>query len=566
MSTSRVDWRTVGLEEFNRLVEALLVRDRTVGPLVGQAIDGRGGDDGIDVDVRVARTRQLVEILQLKYFPEGFSGKFSDRRRQIRDSFETALKEEPPVWTLVVPRNLTVQERKSVWSMRKGRKVLIRFVGQAELDGLIAKYPDVQASAARDPARDALELVGREAAALARPDDLAAEVHRLQRRVAGRSPYWAVDFSTHGDVYTETVRALRPDAAEREPLRIRFGTSFANEDQPLREAFERKLRYGSVEELTLPGRVINSFVREGPEWFSGSVDIAQLRIGVANQIPVGTPLKTKLYTKDGRRLIGLSGAVIASDVGAEGATVQSRLEGGILCEWRLLRDVERGGSVALHLSPAGANAHELARGIRFLDAAAEAVELRLSVGSVGPSPLLLGEHAPFEVPIEMRELVDDLVYLERELDLSIRFPSEAPDNSDRVWARVLVRLLHGQAVRPANIDGINGIVEIPDESELGPILAEPHMILATADDWGINLFGCDLIVGTVTIFAAHAEIEDAADLLAALRDGSAQGRPFKVRATKAPGFVAYMPDRFNAAQPVTPTPWSLQGIREPTFT
>ena len=37
---------------------------------VRTAIDGRGGDGGIDIDVTVKKTGQLVKILQVKYFPE----------------------------------------------------------------------------------------------------------------------------------------------------------------------------------------------------------------------------------------------------------------------------------------------------------------------------------------------------------------------------------------------------------------------------------------------------------------------------------------------------------------
>lgn len=94
--------------------------------MVALAIDGRGGDGGIDIDVRVEGTGQLTEILQLKWFPEGFSKLFSPRKEQIKKSFERAMAHNPDVWTLVVPANLTTNERKSVLALRKDRNVLIR--------------------------------------------------------------------------------------------------------------------------------------------------------------------------------------------------------------------------------------------------------------------------------------------------------------------------------------------------------------------------------------------------------------------------------------------------------
>lgn len=62
-SKSSIDWRTILETDFNSTAVSLIVRDRDRGGHVAQAIDGRGGDGGIDIDVRDAASGELVEIL-----------------------------------------------------------------------------------------------------------------------------------------------------------------------------------------------------------------------------------------------------------------------------------------------------------------------------------------------------------------------------------------------------------------------------------------------------------------------------------------------------------------------
>ncbi|MET8776967.1 hypothetical protein ABZV58_18350 [Nocardia sp. NPDC004654] len=88
-----VEWGAIGSAKFETLVDALLARKwRGLGDYV--APDGRGGDGGIDFEVRQGIRRR---IYQLKYFPDGFSGdRKSTRQTQIRKSFRRAIKLDPP--------------------------------------------------------------------------------------------------------------------------------------------------------------------------------------------------------------------------------------------------------------------------------------------------------------------------------------------------------------------------------------------------------------------------------------------------------------------------------------
>ncbi|WAP53114.1 hypothetical protein OL239_08640 [Arthrobacter sp. ATA002] len=305
-SASRINWSKISEIDFNETVEALIVRDRTEGGLVAQAIDGRGGDGGIDIDVKVAKTGQLIEILQLKWFPEGFSGARSKRREQIKKSFQSAMVHKPSVWTLVVPANLTIPERQSVYALKKSQKVLIRLIGSAELNNLLAKYPKIHDWALRDAARDLLSIVGREKATLSKPGDLAAEVNNLADRSDAISPYWGFNFSSREGVTSSQIYAKREDAMEREPLFFNLEAEFGPDDSALRQEFEDSLDYGVTKRLVLPRHVVSSFTKEGPEWFAGEVGPGELHILPAENSFRNMRIDATSFNSDGKRLAAVS--------------------------------------------------------------------------------------------------------------------------------------------------------------------------------------------------------------------------------------------------------------------
>jgi hypothetical protein len=296
---SKIIWDRLDEDTFNKSVEALLVAEYSGNGLRAQAIDGRGGDGGIDIDVRVERTDQLTHIFQLKHFPQGFSGGFRPRRKQIRKSFEDAMQHQPPVWVLVFPKNPTISERKFVSSMRGNRKVRIRIVGAAELDGLLSEHPNIEAYLSRDEAVEVLRAVNRPEAALARPGDLHAEMARIQKGLDGRSQYWvsAVTLGPDG-AYVETLHAKREDASEREPLSITIETEFGPGDENLRQQFVDKLKYGGSGTIVLPERVIKQFRKIGPEWFAETSTGGELLIGDTGE-SVAESIKAELFDGKG---------------------------------------------------------------------------------------------------------------------------------------------------------------------------------------------------------------------------------------------------------------------------
>ena len=83
-----VPWLHLTQPRFDEIVEALLIhyhQDLADGSRA-EALDGRGGDGGRDVDVHIGENFDVLDtIYKLKYFPEGFSGGHAKSRKpQIR--------------------------------------------------------------------------------------------------------------------------------------------------------------------------------------------------------------------------------------------------------------------------------------------------------------------------------------------------------------------------------------------------------------------------------------------------------------------------------------------------
>lgn len=275
-----IDWRTISEGDFNRLAESLIrrtVEDDSPG-LEVKAIDGRGGDGGIDLDARARKTDQLVSIYQLKWFPEGFSSDFGKARKpQIRRSFQAALTHDPEVWYLVVPRNLTPKERSFVRSLAgRRRRPRVRCIGAGELDDLLQQYPDLDEWAQRTPTRTALKEVGRESASLLKPTDLHTEVERISTKLRARSDYWDWNFSRHGDDHRYTLVPRRDDAPEREPLSINVAANFTD-DPELGAAYQAAMDYGPTEPVKVPGQYVTQFEHVGPEWWADVPELHSLR-------------------------------------------------------------------------------------------------------------------------------------------------------------------------------------------------------------------------------------------------------------------------------------------------
>jgi hypothetical protein len=558
-----IRWDRLDEKGFNDLVEALVVRARTGGGLVANAIDGRGGDKGIDIDVRVEKTGQLVEVLQLKYFPGGFSGGFRQRREQIKASFEKAMEESPDVWTLVFPGNPTLAERKSVYALAGGHKVRIRIMGVAELNGLLADNPEIADYFGREAAIDVLREINRPEAALAKPGDLRAEVARLGNRLDGRSQYWGTAFHLEPDgTYVESYFAKREDAADREPLSISLQTKFGPDHGELRAKFDDRMKYGGSGTVVLPPEVVVEVRRDGPEWFAGTFSGGEVHL--TTETPrKAIPVRVAVRTADGE-LAEAAGTTTIIDQGYGGGSVEIQLEGGLEMRWRFPTEYADGGSVSLTFDPTGASAREVRRVLRFNAMLKKGAEVELTISGNPPLKVALAEEPAFGPSDALLELVDDLCELEDYFDVALRFPPEEVDSSDRVWARVLVRMIHGQPTPMPFVDSFNGTLNgLPSEGLTG-LLTKGGAVCISQQEWGVELFGAPLRPGVVYIYSHHVQADDAEELAAALEAGTAADMKLVVRPIDGGPFLIYLPEAVSKRgdDPVKAHPWGLTGITE----
>ncbi|MFM9431966.1 hypothetical protein [Arthrobacter sp. MP_2.3] len=561
-SPSRVDWSTISEIRFNELAEMLIVEDRSRDGLVAQAINGRGGDGGIDIDVKVARTGQLTEILQLKWFPQGFSAKYADRKRQIEKSFKSALVHDPAVWTLVVPANLTIPERKKIYALKKDRKIHIKLIGVTELNLLLAKYPDIHDWAMRDIARELLSIVGRDTAILSRPGDLSAEAKRLQDRSNAISPNWGVNFSSIGGVVSEQLYAKHDKAMEREPLSLSLLTEFGPDDDELRREFEDGLDYGVTQQLVLQSHVISSFTKVGPEWFAGEVESGEVHILPADEAPRDMRINATSVDAEGKRLSSVSARKGKLVGGHVGATLEFSTPGGLTLRWRVPTDGSGEGSVRVDFMPKGHSALDVRKAMGFMATLHQATKFLVAVdGQVSELVLPEGPTPPVGDPATA-ELIDDLAVIEVKTGATFAFPEFLPPALDRVWARAVRRILEGGYVPLPNTEGFNVTLNGDHGEVIERVLLEGGAMVISSEDWTIELLDETVYVGYIAIYHAKIHVDNGEEHVAALRFGNGAGRRVYFRSEAGSPGVMYMPGHPDAKETVVPEPWALTGIRE----
>jgi len=561
---TNVKWDKLSEDEFNELVEMLLVYEYTGNGLVARALNGRGGDGGIDIGIWVEKTGHLIEVLQLKWFPEGFSGGFRQRRKQISESFETAMENHaPPVWTLVVPKNLTTQERKSITAMALGRKVRIRWKAAAELDGILAKHPHIYSYFYRDEYREAVRDMNREEAALAQPDDLAAEAGRLQAQLAKRSRFWGTAFSVDPDgTYVERLYAKRTDAAEHEPLSISFSTQFSEEHEELRERFADKMKYGGSGTIVLPEGVLQEFNRNGPEWFAKESRGGELHISDSGDY---LPQKVKVETHDSRggRLGRLSGETRTIDRGYGGTSIETALRGGLEIRWRFPDDSSENGQASLTLNPVNATPRELRQALAFLSTFEDATQVGLAVDELPALTLVMAPSDEVKPAPELLELTNDLCLIEDKLGVLFHFPEGGADITDRIWARVVVLMLEGKSTPMPYTDSFTGTLSGTMDPGMAALLEKGGAVCISNPDWALQMFGETVEVGPVWVYSHHAVVANAEDVIQAYGAGSAAGMKIQVHPLGDLPFQIYAPGRLGGGDAVIKAhPWGLVGVDE----
>lgn len=259
----RIDWDEVCANptDFEKLTKLLLQRLHPGG----QAIDGAGGDEGREFEVRTANR---LELWEAKSFTGRVSRRNPNRRRQVEESLKSAARHQPDAWHLVVPIDPDPSELAWFDSLRAGDYSFIdQWCGRTWLEEQFTKpgNADLVRYATQNKLLEYVRAFKLETESLIDGattllqrhqalDRLADEVNIYWRPIIGRTP--------DGTPYT-SVQAKRADAAEQAPITFTLGLAIPSDpDNDELRQWRTNLELGTG--ATISREFITEFSATGP--------------------------------------------------------------------------------------------------------------------------------------------------------------------------------------------------------------------------------------------------------------------------------------------------------------
>ncbi|TCJ89869.1 hypothetical protein [Nocardia alba] len=575
-----IDWHTIGQEQFDRIVEALINHKYRGADIEVIALDGRGGDGGVDIEVR---QDGRVIIFQLKYFPEGFSGGWKTRRTQIKRSFAKLVKTRTvdktcmvDEWVLVVPRNLTPGEHAFVTGLGKTATTPSTWpLGRKDLDDLLIEFPEIDRWAQRNvhsELRDNAATYNRERDNLLHPDDLSIRVSELGALADSTDLNWATDFARVGDVVTHTLRAKNSRSQENSPILVSFKGSFGPQHAALREQFERSTRFGASGEVVLPAEIVGAVTITGPELVAGVYTGMEVRFeALSSAAAIGAPAELRFFDDHGAQVISHEGRISHLTPGSHGFAMRIDFFDHLQVELLSPKDVSQPGHADIsynlrRIRPADA------LGVEEILTAINQPDLRCRVYIDDKLLVSLSFEPPADADIDdeldaVFRLAYDLKVVQEHCRSSFDLP-EALTPLERINLRVARLLLEGYAVASPEAPGGVVILNGSDSPHLRQLLAgEDAWVSFTAQSFTFSVGAKELTLTDVLVFHPRATARNGTEALAAMENGKAEGFRLNVAPSNEPYFYLALSDRLG--DPVPPVSdwklalWSLPGITQP---
>ncbi len=456
----------------------------------------------------------------------------------------------PERWVLVTPGNPTVEERKFVRSLKGKLPVEVALMGRAKLDVELARHPSILRYATHAATQDALRAVGLMHAALNTAEDLDNAVNTLAERISARSLYWTNDVSMIGGRVTHTLRALRADAQEKEPINIGVEVDFTQLPDVTQQRLTNFLDFGGSEELVLPPEAVTRFAVEGPSWAAREESNVSLRM--RSYRSRSQPIELRAVTNSGSRVATLNGTAAVTGRGQQGRTLEATLRGGL----NMVLLVPHGGAEVqtnLSVDIVGVEAIDARRTLRFLDAMDRGNAVELYVANKRLLGGTIAQVGSSTIDKYTRQLVDDLARLSEHFDM----PWQIPDSmtwDQRREIRAARLLADGLCIEEPAYGAMR--MNVDSRSELYGATAAPGVAIETDLTFlilgqvvelpDVRIFNTDLLVSTDSARATHAA--DGRDVIIAARNG----QPFRVY---VPALVTTDPDTTL----MTPVPLAIEG-------
>lgn len=575
----KIQWTRLEQPWFDRIVEALLLR-KFRGIADVEAVDGRGGDGGIDVSVTYPDGH--LAIYQLKYYPEGMSGGHKPRRTEVKNSFKQAVKKhEPNEWVLVAPRNYTNPEISFLRGLSNAtpdgkRSPTIKWVGRGDLDQMLIDFPEVDRWVSLDHVRRTREIFEWEKTAFcdSPASDLARRVKNLGEVVDSTDPDWTWDFARNFGLSTQTLRPQHDNAADRSPISINFSTAF-DTDSPDERALQRSIEFGSPARIEIPKDALTMFEVSGPAIVRGLPDpdlLVITSLPVDNIPAVGMLMEIRFL--DGGELAATEeGTVTKVYRGTRGiSSVMSFCRDRLTVTAQIPYETSPGPTtleVEFKLQGLSPRAVSDLLDTAFLLRTSKEVELHIDGRPLAryarsTAECNEGERDSTEL-FMIHRFAEDLAFVLAHTRQNMTFPSSFTVN-DRVHARVARLLIEGYIVASPLARGIHA--SLADGTSLTPELRATLTRRLDAR-WPAGPYSAPIVGRTFNLgqsLTLHPEtwIENGAAALEALEHGESSTDRLVVRPGDDPYFFVYLPEanpgghsgRWFAK-------WNLDGVEEP---
>lgn len=526
------------------------------------AMNGRGGDQGIDVRVS---TDAGLRIFQLKYHPDGFPGSYRGRRTAIKKSFLRAMQHDPVEWTLVVPCTLTGSERSFVDRLAVGRTVKVSVMDRPALDDAFAVHSSLEATFTRDQAREAARDFGREQALLVDGDDLIERVRALGNRADNIDPDWTWDFQRRGDTVIRTLRAQHALAHEVSPVRLSLKTRPEAMDAGLTAAFTRSLGYGTAEEVELPPEGVASLTVDGPEWLSKTVsDVRVTWEPVPDAVP-SAAAEVEFLDPEGVPTGRYAGRLIAHRSGELGASVEADILGARL-QMLVPFDQRTEGMVRYSFDLTGRDPAEATRVLRLYQRILRGGSLRVSVNGTEVGSGKLSTRGTEEDSTEVEKLLSylsDLEVVQRHCEAYFPAPL-VYSGAERIDLRIARLLIEGRCVADRSAHTVTATLNGLDSPELRTALGpQPQCLRFGGKGFEFTIGGRTLDIGSVHVFHARVIADNGQQAIAALKAGRAAGTKVVFRPQDGEHFRLYLAEAPDHSRALVPVPLGLPGYTDP---
>ena len=536
------------------------------------AVNGRGGDGGIDIHIK--RNGRLV-IAQLKCFPEGFSGGFArTRRRQIQESFDSAIEHDPAEWLLVVPATLSPSERtfvkglvKRVASDRRRPSVVV--FDRPRLDALAAKHPNLGVYFMRDELRDAARDYQQESALLIDVEDVRTRVAKLQEQADTLHPDWRLGFFSDGDIVGTTLIAKHPKAAERSPVTLTLTTAFRPDQDELRRSFERAMHFGTPGRIDLPASVVETFRVDRPEFIAEESKNVELAFVAVNRAGEGTPVALVLYDDLDHVVASFAGRTTWLNGAARGGSIHATFFETVSVEVLLPFDRAEEVRFMSSIDMSGSAPSDVVRAVSMLEQLELAHGLGIELDGEQVARLLT-QHQPDafgdnrEAILAHRELAKDLAFVQDATNRHFGYPAQV-ELLDCLYARCLRLLLEGKCIVIPGMRQVTPRLHGTGGASARALLSgEASSLIIEMEDFGLEIFDQKILVGGARIYAPKVRAVDIDGALALFDAGAAKGREVTIRADDDYGFWAYLPAHYEEPpdQRLRPSALGVEGVLE----